>query len=154
MCWSRFTELFLVKKQLHETADQKSSGIINALVRSLGRLPGEGNGNPRQYPCLENPINRRAWQATVHRITESDMTYWLTFHFYLRLSELMRDILLWLFGILLIVFNAWFFCIYKEDSPPPFPVSLNNLIDSFKIPYIYVLLYCTGVYLSGLLHSI
>ena len=35
------------------------------------RSPGEGNGNPLQYSCLENPMDRRAWQATVHGITES-----------------------------------------------------------------------------------
>ena len=32
----------------------------------LGRSPGEGNGNPLQYSCLENPMNERAWRATVH----------------------------------------------------------------------------------------
>ena len=36
------------------------------LIAGLGRQPGEGNGNPLQYFCLENPINRRAWQSTVH----------------------------------------------------------------------------------------
>ena len=36
-----------------------------------GRSPGEGNGNPLQYPCLENPMDREAWQATVHRVTKS-----------------------------------------------------------------------------------
>ena len=40
-----------------------------------GRSPGEGNGNPLRYSCLENPMDRRAWWATVHGITEeSDMT--------------------------------------------------------------------------------
>ena len=34
----------------------------------LGRSPGEGNGNPLQYSCLENSINRGAWQATVHGV--------------------------------------------------------------------------------------
>ena len=34
----------------------------------LGRSPGEGNGNPFQYPCLENPMDRGAWWATVHRV--------------------------------------------------------------------------------------
>ena len=33
-----------------------------------GRSPGEGNGNPLQYSCLENPMDRGAWQATVHRV--------------------------------------------------------------------------------------
>ena len=36
--------------------------------------PGEGNGNPLQYSCLENPMNRGAWLATVHGVAESDMT--------------------------------------------------------------------------------
>ena len=38
-------------------------------ISGLGRSPGEGNGNPFQYSCLENPIDRGAWQATVHGIT-------------------------------------------------------------------------------------
>ena len=38
-----------------------------------GRSPGEGNGNPLQYSCLENPMDRGAWWATVHGVaTESD----------------------------------------------------------------------------------
>ena len=36
-----------------------------------GRSPGEGHGNPLQYSCLENPMDRGAWQATVHRVTKS-----------------------------------------------------------------------------------
>ena len=40
----------------------------------LGRSPGGGHGIPSQYSCLENPMDRGVWQATVHRITESDMT--------------------------------------------------------------------------------
>ena len=35
-------------------------------IPGLGRPPGEGNGNPLQYSCLRNPMDRRAWQATVH----------------------------------------------------------------------------------------
>ena len=38
-----------------------------------GRSPGGGHGNPLEYSCLENPLDRGAWQATVHRVT-SDMT--------------------------------------------------------------------------------
>ena len=37
----------------------------------LGRSPGGGSGNPLQYSCLENPTDRGAWQATVHRVTQS-----------------------------------------------------------------------------------
>ena len=40
-------------------------------IPGLGRSPGEGNGNPLQYSCLENPIDRGAWWTTVHRIAKS-----------------------------------------------------------------------------------
>ena len=39
-------------------------------IPRLGRCPGEGNGNPLQYSCLENPMDRGAWQATVHGVAE------------------------------------------------------------------------------------
>ena len=37
-------------------------------ISGLGRSSGEGNGNPLQYPCLENPMDRRAWWASVHGV--------------------------------------------------------------------------------------
>ena len=37
----------------------------------LGRSPGGGHGNPLQYPCLENPMDRGSWRATVHGVAES-----------------------------------------------------------------------------------
>ena len=40
-------------------------------ILELGRSPGEGNGNPLQYSCLGNPVDRGAWQATMHGFTES-----------------------------------------------------------------------------------
>ena len=40
-------------------------------IPGSGRSPGEGNGNPLQYSCLENPMDRGAWQATVHGVTKS-----------------------------------------------------------------------------------
>ena len=40
-------------------------------IAGLERSPGEGNGNPLQYSCLENPMDREAWWATVHRVAES-----------------------------------------------------------------------------------
>ena len=40
-------------------------------ILGLGRYPGEGNGNPLQYSCLENPIDRGTWWATVHRVAQS-----------------------------------------------------------------------------------
>ena len=40
-------------------------------VPGLGRSPGGGHGNPLQFSCLENSMDRGAWQATVHRVTKS-----------------------------------------------------------------------------------
>ena len=41
------------------------------LIPGSGRSPGEGNGNPLQYSCLENPMHRGAWRATVHGVAKS-----------------------------------------------------------------------------------
>ena len=41
------------------------------LILGSGRSPGERNGNPFQYSCLGNPMDRGAWQATVHRVAKS-----------------------------------------------------------------------------------
>ena len=43
-------------------------------ILGLGRSPGGGNGNPLQYSCLENPVDRGAWWATVLGVAELDMT--------------------------------------------------------------------------------
>ena len=43
------------------------------LIPGSGRFPGEGNGNPLQYSRVENPMNRGAWQATVHGVTKSEI---------------------------------------------------------------------------------
>ena len=40
-------------------------------VPGLGRSPGEGNGHPLQYSCLENPMDGGAWSAAVHRVAKS-----------------------------------------------------------------------------------
>ena len=51
-----------------------NTGVVG-LIPGLGRSPGEGNGNPLQYSCLGNPMDRGAWWATVHGLTEeSDKT--------------------------------------------------------------------------------
>ena len=50
-----------------DAGDARDAGLIP----ELGRLPGEGNDNPLQYPCLENSMDRGAWQATVQWVTES-----------------------------------------------------------------------------------
>ena len=40
-------------------------------IPGLGRFPGEGNGNPLQYSCLENAVDRETWWATVHGVAKS-----------------------------------------------------------------------------------
>ena len=40
-------------------------------IPGMGRSPGEGNGNPLQYSCLENPMDRGVWVTTVHGVTKS-----------------------------------------------------------------------------------
>ena len=40
-------------------------------IPGLGRSPGGGQGNPLRYSCLENPMDRGAWRATVHKVTKS-----------------------------------------------------------------------------------
>ena len=47
-----------------------SAGDLGSIPGS-GRSPGEGNGNPLQYSCLRNPMDGRAWRATVHGVTKS-----------------------------------------------------------------------------------
>ena len=60
-CWWR------IRLPMQETLE-------TGLIPELGRSPGGGHGNPLQGSCLETPIDRGAWRATVHGITESDIT--------------------------------------------------------------------------------
>ena len=63
-------------------SDGKESACIAGdlgLIPWSGSSPEEGNGNPLQYSCLEKFLNKGAWRATVHGVTESDMTEQLTF---------------------------------------------------------------------------
>ena len=52
--------------------EQVPRGAENSgLIPGLGRYPGEGNGNPVQYSCQENPMGRGAWWAIVHSVAKS-----------------------------------------------------------------------------------
>ena len=57
----------------NQPANAGHVGDVGSIL-GLGRSPGEGNGNPLQYSCLENPMDSGAWHATVHGVTESDTT--------------------------------------------------------------------------------
>ena len=63
--------MLVVKNSLANAGDIRDMGLIPG----LGRCPGEGNGNPVQYSFLENPMDREAWRAIVHRVRkQSDTT--------------------------------------------------------------------------------
>ena len=51
--------------------DQPPNAGASGPIRGLERYLGEGNGNPFPHSCLENPMNRGAWRATVREVTES-----------------------------------------------------------------------------------
>ena len=57
----------VVKRPPASAGDTSDLGLIPG----LGRSPGGGHGNPLQYSCLEKPMDRGAWQATVHRFAKS-----------------------------------------------------------------------------------
>ena len=57
----------MVKNPPANTGDVREAG----LTPGSGRSPGGGHGNPLQYSCLQNPMDRDAWQATVHRVEKS-----------------------------------------------------------------------------------
>ena len=56
----------MVKNSPANAGDVRDVGLI----LGWGRSPGGGNGNPLQYSCLQNPMDRGAWQATVYRVTK------------------------------------------------------------------------------------
>ena len=57
----------MIKNPSANAGDAEDMGLIPG----SGRVSGEGNGNPLQYSCLENSMDREAWRATVHGVTKS-----------------------------------------------------------------------------------
>ena len=68
------THHFIVFRGIIDGSDGRESAYNEGDLGSIpgsGRSPGEGNGNPLQYSCLENFMDRGAWQATVHGVAKS-----------------------------------------------------------------------------------
>ena len=57
---------FSIKESACNTGDTNVG-----LIPGLGRFPGEGNSNPLQNPCLENPMDKESWQSIVHGVVKS-----------------------------------------------------------------------------------
>ena len=87
---SQASQRALVVQNLPASAeDARELGWISG----LGRPPGEGNGNPLRYSCLRNPMDRRAWRATVHEVTKSTQPgTWLSMHAHTCTFSLVRKI--------------------------------------------------------------
>ena len=100
------------------------------LIPGLGRSPGEGNGNPLQYSCLENSMDWGAWWATVHGITEGQT----------RLSDFTGHLPLWKKGRGRKSRRAGFPPLFHIASSPPFlfPLLLFSLF-----------YWMSGLFLSG-----
>ena len=67
-------EIIQILIRVSLVADSKASArnVGNlGLIPGLGKSPGEGNGNPLQYSCLENPMDGGAWWASVHGVAKS-----------------------------------------------------------------------------------
>ena len=79
VCWASQVVL-VVKNLLASTGDLTDASNVDSIPGS-GRSPRGGHGNPVQYSCLENPMDRRAWRATVHRVAKSQTWMkWLSMH--------------------------------------------------------------------------
>ena len=68
----KYTEIVLARAPPVAQIVKHPPAMQETQLRSLGRedFPGGRNGNPFQYPCLENPMDRGAWWATVHGVTK------------------------------------------------------------------------------------
>ena len=79
--WEKATNLLQVVLAVKNPS--ANAGGVRAVgsIPWLRRFPGLGNGNPHQYSCLENPVDKGAWRAMVHRITKGwTLLKWLSMH--------------------------------------------------------------------------
>ena len=106
----------------------------SSLIPGLGRSPSVGNDNPFQYSCLESSVNRGSWRATVHGITESNMTE----HAYTFMSGIHSEVVLcmvWLW-IKAYIFSMWISnCLNTFLSPLICPDSFAKKLLDHKYEY-------------------
>ena len=73
----------MTKNPPANAGDTRDAGSIP----ELGRCPGEGNGYSLLYSCLENPMDRGAWKAIIHRVTQSRTGLKPTWHSYVTVQS-------------------------------------------------------------------
>ena len=117
--------LFYLLKSFPSGSDIKESacnaGDLGS-IPGMGRSLGEGNGNPLQCSCLENPMDRGAWRAAVHGVTELDMTEWLS--------------------LSLLLFLLYFLKMLRNTSS----IILKNLLYLFSVFFPVLLFNPSGIY--------
>ena len=123
------TVALVVKNLPADAGDIRDAGS----VPSLGRSPGEGQGNPLQYSCLDNPTDRGAWWAIVHRVAKSrTQLKWLNTH-------------LLLFSHLVVSDSLWPHVLQPARPPCPLPshrVCPSSCLSNHLILCCLLLLFC------------
>ena len=71
MTFSSLKDKFSNQFGVSDSKDPACNGGDPGLIPGSGRSTGEGNGKPLQYSCMENPMDRGAWRATVHGVAKS-----------------------------------------------------------------------------------
>ena len=127
----------VIKNPPANAGDVRDSGLISR----LGRSPGGRHGNPLQYSCLENPMDRGAWWATVHTITKSrTWLKWLRMH-----TCIHRDLLLPFCSLFCDDFKVplflsyclplWFDDFLQCSALIPFSLSFVYLLQVFELQF-------------------
>ena len=134
LSWGTCSQTFLKLRWGHEAythcgSDSKESACSArdpGLIPGSGRSPGEGNGNPLQYPCLENSIDWGAWLATDHGVAESDTTEQLHFTNIINTSHSLSSFLT--SNSQSVVLHPFYYHEYLKANPRYHVVSTENVL--------------------------
>ena len=141
--------------------NQPSNAEEVALTPGSGRSPEEGNGNPLQYSCMENPMDRGAWRTTVHGVTknQTQLSNWALYYVCIYTSEPPGK------HIYLHKWASWKHCWPRLFSTLPFPwtalmkcssvpVARSHSIDLCMCVYVCILyIYTHNTYIH-IIHNI